>query len=181
VSRPDSPKKTWIVVPYRTEWPELFAREAALLGRIFARTDAVIEHIGSTAVPGLGAKPIIDIMIGVTSLAEAESRVDELASAEYQYVPEYESELPERRYFRKPFYRPRTHHLHIVVYGSEFWLRHILFRDYLRAHADVADAYYALKQRLSAASRENGADYVEAKTPFVTEVLALAARHGNPG
>jgi GrpB-like predicted nucleotidyltransferase (UPF0157 family) len=176
VSTPDSPKKTWDVVPYRTEWPELFAREAALLARIFARADAVIEHIGSTAVSGLGAKPIIDIMIGVTSLAEAEARVDELASVEYEYVPEYEAELPQRRYFRKPFRRPRTHHLHIVVYGSEFWTNHILFRDYLRDHPDVADVYYELKQRLSAASRETGADYTQAKTPFVAEVLALAAR-----
>src|SRR5688572_7678262 len=110
-----NPAKEWVVVPYRPEWPELFAREAERLERIFAGTGASIEHIGSTSVPGLGAKPVIDIMIGVASLTDAESRANALADAGYEYVPEYEAQLPDRRYFRKPFQRPRTHHLHVVV------------------------------------------------------------------
>jgi GrpB-like predicted nucleotidyltransferase (UPF0157 family) len=175
-----NPPKEYVVVPYQSEWPSLFAREAEILARIFAETDAVIEHVGSTAVPGLGAKPIIDVMIGVSTLTHAESRVTELAGAEYEYVPEYEVDLPERRYFRKPFLRPRTHHLHIVQRGSDFWTRHLLFRDYLRAHADVAQAYYDLKVRLAADWRATGADYTDAKAPFVAEVLARAGRTFNP-
>lgn len=169
-----NPPKEYVVVAYRSEWPALYARESEILARIFAGTDALIEHVGSTSVPGLGAKPIIDIMIGVSSLAHAESRVRELAGAEYEYVPEYETDLPERRYFRKPFTRPRTHHLHIVERGSPFWRKHLLFRDYLRAHPDVAQAYYDLKVRLAAEWRSTGAAYTDAKSPFVADVLARA-------
>ena len=169
-----NPPKVWEVVPYRPEWPEMFACEAQLLAKIFAGTNAVIEHVGSTAVPGLGAKPIIDIMIGVHALSDAEARVADLAHAQYEYVPEYEAELPDRRYFRKPFMRPRSHHLHIVVHGSAFWNDHLLFRDYLRAHPDVAREYYELKQRLSVENRTAGIDYPTAKTPFVSGVLASA-------
>ena len=165
--------KTWEVVPYRTEWPVLFAREAQLLEEIFMGTNAQIEHVGSTAVPGLGAKPIIDIMIGVHSLLDAEYRVSELARIEYEYVPEYEAELPDRRYFRKPFTRPRTHHLHVVALGSEFWKKHLRFRDYLRAHPDIAGEYYELKLQLAEAARVTGV-YTENKSPFVARVLALA-------
>ena len=171
-----NPPKIWVVVPYREEWPELFVREAQVLGKIFAGTRAVIEHIGSTAVPGLGAKPIIDIMIGVPDLRLAEERVTALAAVDYEYVPEYEAELPERRYFRKPFVRPRSHHLHVVEPGSDFWKKHLLFRDYLRAHPDVAHEYDLLKQQLARESSSTGADYTERKTPFIARVLELASR-----
>jgi GrpB-like predicted nucleotidyltransferase (UPF0157 family) len=172
-------QKEWIVVPYRAEWPALFAREADLLAHVFQNTGAVIEHIGSTAVPGLGAKPVIDIMLGVRSLVDAERRVADLAKLGYQYVPEYEAELPDRRYFRKPFEQPRTHHVHIVELGSDFWMRHLLFRDYLRAHPETAAAYYELKKRLAAESNASGMDYTELKSPFVADVLRQAQSQGN--
>ena len=76
------PPKEYVVVPYRPEWPALFARETETLSRIFTGTDAVIEHVGSTSVPGLGAKPIIDIMIGVPDLRLAEERVATLAGVD---------------------------------------------------------------------------------------------------
>jgi GrpB-like predicted nucleotidyltransferase (UPF0157 family) len=166
--------KTWEVVPYRAEWPDLFAREAQLLEEIFLGRNARIEHVGSTAVPGLGAKPIIDIMIGVHTLIDAEDRVGELARIKYEYVPEYEAELPDRRYFRKPFTRPRTHHLHVVPFGSDFWKNHLRFRDYLRTHANIADEYWQLKLQLASAARITGV-YTENKSPFIARVLALAA------
>jgi GrpB-like predicted nucleotidyltransferase (UPF0157 family) len=89
-------------------------------------------------------------------------------------VPEYEADLPDRRYFRKPFHRPRTHHLHIVEWGSDFWVRHLLFRDYLRAHPETAAAYYELKQRLASESNATGTDYTEAKSAFVADILRRA-------
>lgn len=161
-------------MPYRPEWPELFARESKILADVFAGTGAAIEHVGSTSVPGLGAKPVIDIMIGVDSLVRAEARVPALAGAGYEYVPEYQAQLPDRRYFRKPFQRPRTHHLHIVVLGTPFWQEHILFRDYLRDHPDVACQYFELKQTLAAECAINGTDYTESKSPFIAQVLARA-------
>jgi GrpB-like predicted nucleotidyltransferase (UPF0157 family) len=169
-----NPPKTWIVVPYDPEWPAMFAREAKILEEIFAGTGSVVEHMGSTSVPGLGAKPIIDITIGVPALAVAEARIDRLREFQYEYVPEYEAELPMRRYFRKPFVRPRSHHLHIVELGSTFWREHLAFRDYLRSHPDVADAYYKLKVELAAECTRTGADYPAGKASFVADVVASA-------
>jgi GrpB-like predicted nucleotidyltransferase (UPF0157 family) len=162
-----------VIVPYDPAWPEMFSAEREVLSRALSR-DAVVEHIGSTAVPGLAAKPIIDIMIGVTDLALVEERIADLEALSYEYVPEYEAELPERRYFRKPARHPRSHHLHAVVLGSEFWTRHLAFRDFLRAHPAVASEYAELKLALSSRHRRARSAYTEAKTPFIEAVLRRA-------
>lgn len=162
------------IVAYRPDWPAAFDREREVLGIVFAGTGARIEHVGSTAVPGLGGKPIIDIMVGVGDLADAEARIEELEEAGYHYVPDYEDRLPDRRYFRKPGARPRTHHLHVVLRDRPFWQDHILLRDWLRDHPEVARRYFELKLRLAA---EHGASrwaYAEAKTPFIAQVLSEA-------
>jgi GrpB-like predicted nucleotidyltransferase (UPF0157 family) len=163
---------TVIVVPYDPGWPSRFERERALLGAVFGERDAAVEHVGSTAVPGLGAKPVIDIMVGVAMLTDAEDRIAALEAAGYEYVPCYESQLPERRYFRKPRLGPRAYHLHCVVKESDFWVRHLAFRDYLRAHSDVAAGYYELKCDLAASCGKG--DYTDAKGPFIEGVLAHA-------
>jgi GrpB-like predicted nucleotidyltransferase (UPF0157 family) len=163
------------VVPYDPEWPHRFDQEVTVLLAVFAGTNAAIEHVGSTAVPGLGAKPVIDVMIGLAHLAEAESRLPAFEAASYEYVQKYERQLPERRYFRKPRLGPRTYHVHCVVKGSEFWVRHLAFRDYLRAHPESAAAYYELKRAL--AVRVSKAEYTEAKSPFIERILAAALGH----
>ena len=162
------------VVPYDPTWPELFAAEHPALKAVFQPLSGVIEHIGSTSVPGLGAKPVIDIMVGVERLGDVEPRVPTLEGLGYEYVPEYEAQLPERRYFRKPRIRPRTHHVHIVERGSTFWTRHLLFRDYLRRHPDVADDYYRLKRQLAARLGGDGVAYTEAKSQFIAAAMARA-------
>jgi GrpB-like predicted nucleotidyltransferase (UPF0157 family) len=111
-------------------------------------------------------------MVGVPELAAVEERIPALEGAGYEYVQEYERQLPERRYFRKPQAGTRLFHVHCVVTGSAFWIRHLAFRDYLRAHPEVAAAYYALKKDL--ATRVRKADYTEAKRPFIERVLASA-------
>jgi GrpB-like predicted nucleotidyltransferase (UPF0157 family) len=161
-----------IVVAYDPDWPLRFEEEHAVLAVVFAESEMTIEHIGSTAVPGLGAKPVIDIMVGVSRLAEAEGRIAALEAAGYEYVPTYETRLPERRYFRKPRLGPRAYHLHCVVKDGEFWIRHIVFRDYLRAHPEAAAAYYELKRRLAVRCSKN--DYTDAKSTFVKRILASA-------
>jgi GrpB-like predicted nucleotidyltransferase (UPF0157 family) len=164
-----------VLAPYDPDWPRQFETERALLGRVFADAAVSIEHVGSTAVPGLGAKPVIDIMIGVSALAEVESRIPELERHGYEYVREYEARLPERRYLRKPRVGSRTHHVHAVVRGSAFWYRHLLFRDYLRAHPEAAAAYLELKQRLASRHRADPASYSDGKSAFVEAVLLKAA------
>ena len=161
-----------VLVPYDPEWPRRFDEERRILVEVFAGTTAVVEHVGSTAVPGLGAKPVIDVMVGLPTLALAEERIPALEAVGYEYVPDYETQFPERRYFRKPRLGPRRFHVHCVVMGSDSWIRHIAFRDYLRGHPEVAAAYHDLKTDL--ATRVTKAEYTEAKRPFIENVLASA-------
>ena len=143
-----------------------------MLAAVFVGADVAIEHVGSTAVPNLGSKPVIDVMVGVRTLDEVEVRIPQLESAGYEYVPEYEKQLPERRYFRKPRFGAREFHVHCVVKGSVFWIRHLAFRDYLRAHPETASAYYDLKRDLAA--RLTKEQYTDAKSSFIEGVLAAA-------
>jgi GrpB-like predicted nucleotidyltransferase (UPF0157 family) len=161
-----------IVVAYDPDWPRRFEQERAVLAAVFAESEATIEHVGSTAVPGLGAKPVIDIMVGVSRLTEAEGRIAAVEAAGYEYVQKYESQLPERRYFRKPRLGPRAYHLHCVVKGGDVWVRHLAFRDYLRAHPEAAAAYDELKRELAVRCSKEG--YTDAKGPFIEGILAAA-------
>jgi GrpB-like predicted nucleotidyltransferase (UPF0157 family) len=111
-------------------------------------------------------------MVGVRQLAEVEARIPPLEAAGYEYVPEYEKQVPERRYFRKPRVGAREFHVHCVVEGSEFWIRQLAFRDYLRAHPETASAYYNLKRDL--ATRLTKSEYTDAKSSFIESVLAAA-------
>ncbi len=131
------------IVGYDPKWPELYREELCRILHSIVDLIVAIEHIGSTAVPGLAAKPIIDIIAGVRSLEDAPRCIGPLEAMDYEYVPQYEVYIPERRYFR-----PRTHHLHMVEISSEFWRRHLLFRDFLRSHPDVAQEYAELKRTL---------------------------------
>lgn len=133
-----------------------------------------IEHIGSTAVPGLAAKPIIDLMAAVRRLTDAEECIEPLQTVGYEYVAEYNEIMPERRYFRKGPPERRTHHLHIVEFTGDFWTRHLLFRDYLRAHPKEAQEYCRLKKDLSAKYRTDREGYTEAKASFIESVISKA-------
>jgi GrpB-like predicted nucleotidyltransferase (UPF0157 family) len=162
-----------VIEEYDPAWPKKFEEERVLLEGVFPET-AVIEHIGSTAVPGLAAKPIIDIVIGVSRLDEAEARVQDLALLGYEYVPEYEASIPERRYFRKPRHGIREYHLHCVLTGSDFWRRHLAFRNYLRVHPEEAGAYATLKKQLAAVAANDRVGYTDGKGPFIGAILRKA-------
>lgn len=163
-----------VIREYDSEWPRLFEEEKAAILDAIGHVVAAIEHVGSTAVPGLAAKPIIDIMVGVRRLADAQQCIVPLQRIGYEYVPEFEVSLPERRYFRKG--SPRTHHLHTVEVGSDFWERHLLFRDHLRAHPEAAKAYGELKRDLAVRYGADREAYTEAKTPFIRAAEDLARR-----
>ena len=172
------------VVPYDAEWPALFKEEAVhLLDCLPEGLVTRIEHFGSTAVPGLAAKPIVDMLIEVTSLEAANERIVPILEAQgYDYF--WRSALGENE---PPFYAwfikrgpagERTHHLHMVESDSELWER-LLFRDYLIDHPQVAHEYAELKAGLSAHHQSDRVAYTKAKGDFVRRFTEEAkARYG---
>jgi GrpB-like predicted nucleotidyltransferase (UPF0157 family) len=168
------------VVDYRPEWPDLFEAERKRLIDAIGTWATHIEHVGSTAVPGLAAKPVIDIMPGVPSLAavDQEALVAAMVELGYAYRQDLEAMMPYRRYFTlsgdNP-HHPKGHlvHTHLVEIGSEFWVRHLAFRDYLRAHPDERDSYGTFKQRI-APNFTSTSDYSEAKHEFIQAMQARA-------
>jgi GrpB-like predicted nucleotidyltransferase (UPF0157 family) len=157
---------------YRSDWPEHFRAAASGLHDVFAGVAHGIEHIGSTAVPGLCAKPVIDILLGVGNLAHVTERIEALGALCYRYRPEYEQELPQRRYFvRAADELPRIH-LHAWVHGSAGWTRHLAFRDALRTQPGLAREYAGLKRGLAALHADDKAAYTAAKAPFIRRVDA---------
>jgi GrpB-like predicted nucleotidyltransferase (UPF0157 family) len=165
------------IVNYDPQWPVLYEKEKALIQKTIGHIIIGIEHIGSTAVPGLGSKPIIDILVAVNHLSGAEQCIEPLQSIGYEYVPEYEESVPERRYFHKGHPPKEQHyHLHMVELTSDFWKKHLLFRDHLRTHPKFAQKYYELKKRLALKYGSDREGYTEAKTSFIKSILAKATR-----
>lgn len=162
-------KPVLVIVDYDPKWPGLFKEEERRLLGAFSSDQVDVQHIGSTAVDGLGAKPILDLLAGVPELKVAERRIADLAALGYEYVAKYESTLPERRYFRKTGF-----HLHCVVKESRFWCDHLLFRDYLRKHPATARSYLTLKRRLARQFQRDHQGYTDAKSRFIEEVLLQA-------
>ena len=164
-----------VLAPYSHAWPAAFESEAALLHAAFRPRRVDVEHIGSTSVPGLGAKPIVDILLGAESLATIEERILPLHSWGYRYVRDVEAAIPERRYFVKPDGGPETIHLHAVVRGSPFWIEHLAFRDALRGDAGLAKRYLALKMELVQRFAHDREAYTDGKAAFIRAVLDAPA------
>ena len=131
-----------------------------------------IEHVGSTSVPGLAAKPVIDIMPGVRTLEDDRHFIRPMEELGYSYVPVYEDDIPERRYFRRG--EPRLFHVHVTESGGDFWMRHLAFRDYLRSHRQSAVEYASLKRRLAGEHGSDRLGYVNAKSGFIEGVVERA-------
>jgi GrpB-like predicted nucleotidyltransferase (UPF0157 family) len=167
------------VVDYDPSWPRRYEEERDRIAAALGDAVVAIEHVGGTAVPGLPAKPVIDIMVGVPDIERAGQAVAGLINLGYQYVPELESQLPERRYFRRG--TPETHHVHMVTMGSDFWEEHVLFRDYLRSNPQAAEEYGKLKRGLANRFRFDRDAYRAGKVPFIDTVVDAARRQaGRP-
>jgi GrpB-like predicted nucleotidyltransferase (UPF0157 family) len=163
------------IVDYDPRWALLYGEERARILAVIGHLDVAIEHIGSTAVVGLGAKPIIDILVGVRRLSDAQLCMEPLISLGYVYQPEHEVTLPERRFFGKGEPPGEQHyHLHMVEKGGEFWRRHLAFRDYLRTHPETSRQYYELKKKLASEYGSDREGYTEAKTQFIESIVAKA-------
>ncbi len=159
------------LVAYTPAWTTAYEREAARIREAAGEHVVALEHVGSTAVPGLAAKPIVDLLGGVERLADADAAVDALEAIGYDYCPAFEESLPQRRYFRRTVNGHHTHHLHVVRRDSDFWDRHVRFRDCLREDPDLARAYEQLKRRLARDHTDDIDGYTEGKTEFIERVL----------
>lgn len=165
------------LVDYQPEWPLEAKREIERLKTVLPANCIIdIQHVGSTAIPGLPAKPIIDIMIAVTSLAEMKAlAVPVLQKLGYEYWDANPD--TERMFFVKgmpPYGEKRTHHVHIVEPSSKHWTGKIAFRDYLIAHPEAAREYQELKDRLAREFTYDREQYTDAKGEFVQRILKLA-------
>jgi len=164
------------LVPYDPAWPARYAAAARRVGRAAGPTLDAVVHVGSTAVPGLAARPVVDLMAGAADLAAADAAVPRLEGAGWEYVPELEGETPRRRYLRKTADGVHTHHLHVVERGGDWWRRHLLFRDHLRANPAAAAAYERVKRRAAREHPDDAAAYGAAKAGFVDDLEARARR-----
>jgi GrpB-like predicted nucleotidyltransferase (UPF0157 family) len=162
------------VVPYQAAWAELFAREAARLREALGGRVLAVEHVGSTSVPGLAAKPILDLAASVPSLAGAVHLIPTLRRLGYQHKGD--PELPERLYFVKGSPAHRTHHLSLAEPGSRFWRQHLLFRDVMRANPALAAEYARLKHDLAARHPTDRLAYGAGKKAFIDAAVARAEK-----
>lgn len=161
--------------PYHENWPRQFAQEAAQIETALGPALNAIHHIGSTAIPGIFAKPIIDLLAEVASLEALDARSSEMRALGYEVMGEFG--IPGRRYFRKDNADgDRTHQIHAFVQGSPHLDRHLAFRDYLRKHPEVAREYSRLKKDLVERCHGDMEAYMDGKDPFIkkTERKALA-------
>jgi GrpB-like predicted nucleotidyltransferase (UPF0157 family) len=163
-----------VVIDYDPNWPSLYEQEKDRIAAALGEGVVQIEHIGSTSVPGLAAKPIIDIAVGVADFEEARAYVPIIESLGYTYEPGFEADLPERRFFWKGLPSRHTYHIHMAEPGSLEWIKPILFRDYLRAHPAEARQYQALKRKLALRYGSDMEAYVKGKTEFVRSILSKA-------
>lgn len=173
------------IVAYDCAWPSLFEAEAARIREAMGNLALRIEHVGSTSVPGLAAKSVIDIQVSVATLETLDVYSEPLGRLGYSHIPlgPFDLVYP---FFQKPAAWPSTHHIHLCVLGAEQERRHLAFRDYLRSHPAVAAEYVELKRSLAAAhdgaTLESRERYSLSKTQFITSVLerALSAGYSHP-
>ncbi len=164
------------VVPYDSNWPSLFARGRILVKEVVGRWVESIEHVGSTAIYGLDAKPVVDLMVGLRSMYDAGSCEGPLTNLGYSYWAE--GAEPHHRLFVRfanPERTARTHNLHLVEARGRYWKEHLLFRDYLRDHPETAPEYVRLKYELADRHRSNREAYTTAKTDFVSRITRRAS------
>ena len=157
------------VVPYASDWVVEFQNEAVLLRKTLGPDALAIEHIGSTAISGMPAKPIIDLMVAVADLSQSRQLIPLLEDVGYDYRPH--DCVPDRHFFAKGEHGERTHHLSLAEMASTFWQRQMAFRGYMRSNQQAAAQYADLKTELAAKYPNDRNAYIDAKEPFVVTIL----------
>jgi len=158
------------LVPYSEHWPLRFRQEAVRLSELFPGRFVAIEHIGSTAVPGMMAKPIIDLMAGLPSLTAADAVLDGLCQHGYTTSAAFNATLSDSRWLMRQSGGHRTHHLHLVVHHGGKWQATLAFRDVLRKNPPIAEEYLRLKQALATCHGSDREAYTQAKSDFIRRV-----------
>ena len=159
------------LVPYDHAWPVRFAREAARVRAAVGARALAVEHVGSTAVPGLAGKPVLDVAVAVAHVADADACVAPLEALGYVHRGPYGDD-PRRRYYVRDENERRVGQLHLYILPAAAWDEKLAFRDALRADPALAAAYAAEKWRVAEAVRWDKGAYATAKGPFVEQVLA---------
>ena len=159
-----------VVVPYDPGWPSLYEHERLRVVDALGDLVRAVEHVGSTAVPGLSAKPILDILVGLRRLEDGQRCIEPLEILKYEYRGE--AGVPGRLFFRKFTRGERTHHLHVVELHGREWRRPILFRDALRQDGTLTAEYGQLKASLAREFSRDRERYTELKAHFIEQVLS---------
>ncbi len=153
------------IVDYDPEWPLLANAELARIKVAVGEEVARLEHVGSTSISGIAAKPIIDLQLSVREIGKRSAFIEPLSSIGYLFVPDPES--PDYHFFAKPTERPRSYHLHVCEAGSNDEFRHLAVRNFLRAHPEESLIYARLKRVLAARSPYDRLAYIEGKASFM--------------
>jgi GrpB-like predicted nucleotidyltransferase (UPF0157 family) len=156
--------------PHNEIWHQLFEQEKAQIQELIGGCVLAIEHVGSTSICGISAKPILDIAIAVRKFTDGKLCVGPLENYDYEYRGE--QGISRRHYFVKG--EPRTHHIHMVELESDFWKGHLIFRDYLRQNPRIALEYDRLKKRLARKYGRKRDAYLEGKANFIENVLCVS-------
>jgi GrpB-like predicted nucleotidyltransferase (UPF0157 family) len=165
------------IAPYDPQWPAEFTAEEARILDACRGLPIRLEHIGSTSVPGLDAKPVIDILAGCPPRASRAEYVAALRQIGYEHKGAFG--IPGRNYFRRG--SPRSHHVHMVSWSSAFWHRQLAFRDALRTDASLRREYAVLKRELARTFADDVERYASAKGPFIASVLRQIQQHAGVG
>jgi len=168
------------VVDYDPKWPLMYEAEKERIASALGPLVRAIEHIGSTSVAGLAAKPTIDALVGIHNLADVGKCIVPLEQIGYQHRPAFESQFLGGHYFRRRNeLGQHTYHIHVTEFNSEFWNRHIGFRNYLRTHPEAARQYEQLKRGLAQKFPNDRERYTEGKSEFIRGIEKIAGMPAN--
>jgi GrpB-like predicted nucleotidyltransferase (UPF0157 family) len=162
------------LVPHNPLWQTYFDLESQHLYKVLEPYIKEIRHIGSTAIPGIFAKPILDIMVGLVNVADVRHCEAPLEALDYIY--EGEQDISGWHFFRKKTGDLTTHHLHVVEWNGAYWRDHVLFQEYLFRHPEVAEAYERLKITLAKKYADDREAYTQDKTDFINKITEMARR-----